>query len=155
MKYIKSNIGLMALILFSSFNLVAQNYLGKQKDIDAILKNIENFSQYYMNADYQMLAACYSIDGKIFPNNAQIIEGRDAIEKRWTLPQGVKILKHQVTPIEIKVINEYAYDYGIYEGETLRANGSTITWKGKYVIVWKKIDGEWKIYLDIWNNIKT
>ncbi len=72
----------MALILFSSFNLVAQNYSGDQKDIDAILKNIENFSQYYMNADYQMLASCYSIDGKIFPNNAQIIEGRDAIEKK-------------------------------------------------------------------------
>ncbi len=145
----------MAFLLFSSFNLFAQNYSGEQKDIDAILKNIENFSQYYMNADYPMLASCYTLDGKIFPNNAQIIEGRDAIEKRWTLPQGVAILKHQVTPIEIKVINEYAYDYGIYEGETLRANGSTISWKGKYVIVWKKIDGEWKIYLDIWNDIKA
>ena len=28
-----------------------------------------------------------------------------------------------------------------------------VSWHGKYTIVWKKTDGEWKIYLDIWNNV--
>ena len=60
---------------------------------------------------------------------------------------------HKITPKEIKVVGNEAYDYGYYEGTTLRANGSESNWKGKYVIIWKKVAGEWKIYLDIWNRI--
>jgi len=35
--------------LFISANLLAQEYHGKQKDIQQILKNIDLFSQYYRN----------------------------------------------------------------------------------------------------------
>jgi len=28
------------------------------------------------------------------------------------------------------------------------------SWKGKYVIVWKKVDSKWKMHLDIWNSVK-
>jgi len=82
-----------------------------------------------------------------------IIAGEKNIKKYWTLPEGVKILKHKITPLEIKVIKKYAYDYGYYEGETLTAEGKTVAWKGKYVIVWKKVGKNWKMYLDIWNGL--
>lgn len=133
----------------------AQNYQGKEKDIKQILKNIESFSNYYMNAEYQKLAECYTLDGKIFPNNADIIEGQKAIKDRWVLPENVKILKHKISPKEIRIVKDIAYDYGYYEGQTQKANGDTVSWKGKYVIVWKKVGKNWKIYLDIWNRIKS
>ena len=151
---IKSKIFFIAIsILLSTLNTQAQQFFGKQKEINKILKSIENFSQFYMNADYENLAAAYTLDGKIFPNNTDIIEGREKIKIRWTLPENVKILKHKITPLEINIIKKTAYDYGYYEGTTQRADGSTVSWKGKYVIVWKRVDGEWKIYLDIWNRI--
>lgn len=146
---------LTVLILLMAFtqNGISQNYIGKQKEIDQILKNIENFSSYVMNADYEKIAESYTVDGKIFPNNKEIIEGRDSIMDYWRLPEGVQTTYHKIIPSEIKIIGKEAYDYGYYEGKTKRKNGEEVSWRGKYIIIWKKVDKEWKIYLDIWNAV--
>ena len=140
-------------ILFFSFQGFSQTYTGDQKEIDQILKNAASFSEYIINADYDKIAASYTEDGKIFPNKRKIIEGREKIRAYWVLPEGVSTVSHKVTASEIKVIGDEAYDYGYYEGATKSANGSISRWGGKYVIVWKKVNGDWKMYLDIWNSI--
>lgn len=139
---------------FLSFSLSAQNYIGNEQDIKKILHNIKSFSTYVMNSDYDSIALAYTEDGKIFPNNVDIIEGREKIRQRWVLPEGVNTSLHQLSPVEITINGEYAYDYGRYNGITVRRDGSEAPFKGKYVIVWKKVANDWKIYLDIWNNIR-
>jgi ketosteroid isomerase-like protein len=106
-----------------------------------------------MDGNSEKLSRFYTENGKIFPNNTNIITGREAIKKRWTLPEGLTIKYHKVTPSEIKIIDDFAYDYGYYEGSSVSQKGES-SFKGKYVIIWEKIDDDWKIYLDIWNNIK-
>lgn len=123
---------------------------GQLAEIEA---EIKEFSRAYMEGDYDALANAYTPDGKIFPNNTGIIEGREAIKARWTLPEGARILKHEVNPESISIIGNYAHDYGYYEGMSSDAGGEISNWKGKYVIIWKKIEGDWKIYLDIWNRV--
>ncbi|MBT8306796.1 MAG: DUF4440 domain-containing protein [Maribacter sp.] len=118
-----------------------------------ILEAIATFSKAYMDGDYDRLANSYTTDGKIFPNNTTIIEGREAIKKKWILPKDTKIVDHKIEPLEIKFIGNYAYDYGYYMGKTKNPNGSIVQWKGKYVIIWKKEANIWKIYLDIWNRV--
>ena len=142
-------------MILLSMNVVgiSQQYSGNQEDIDAILENIDKFSSYVMDSNNEKIAECYTDDGKIFPNNREIIEGRTLIKAYWKSPEGVSTIHHNVTPSEIKVLGSEAYDYGYYEGKTKRKDGQVVAWKGKYVIVWKKIEGEWKIYLDIWNRI--
>lgn len=120
-----------------------------------ILSNIKDFSISVMKSDYQSIGMAYTVDAKIFPNNMDILEGREAIIEYWTLPEGVQIKYHKITPEEIKVLDNEAYDYGYYEGTTRRSDGTEVSWKGKYVIIWRKIDQEWKMYLDIWNRIKN
>ena len=141
---------LMLSAVFSS----AQNFIGDEKDIQSILKNIANFSHSFMNDDPQGMADAYTSDGKIFPNGDDIIVGQEGLLKYWTLPDGVKVKYHKVTPLEIYVNGDRADDHGYYEGTTISQDGKTSSWKGKYVIIWKKINGEWKIYLDIWNGIQ-
>lgn len=131
----------------------AQNYSGDEQDIQQILTNIEMFSEHYMSGDYESLANSYAENAKILPPGANIIEGKTAIKKRWILPEGVSVPHHKITPTEIQIIENYAYDMGYYEGKTLRADQSEVSWKGKYLIVWKKEDGDWKIYMDTWNRI--
>lgn len=151
---IKSSIIYTCILLFGLTEwTAAQNYSGSQEDIDQILQNIERFSQAYMSEDYDALADAYTIDGKILPPGADIIEGRKAIKGRWILPEGVDVPFHKITPIEIKINGDYAYDTGYYEGKSKKLNGDVIDFKGKYVIVWKKVDDDWKIYLDIWNGV--
>ena len=142
----------LAILLVNNL-LFAQTYIGKQKDLDIILENTKAFSAYYVGADYEKLSQCYTDDGKIFPSGEDILEGHGKIADRFRVPEGVKILKHKVTPQEIRILKKYAYDYGYYEGETQRQDGTVSSWKGKYVIVWKKEKKDWKIYLDIWNRI--
>ena len=107
-----------------------------------------------MRSDYHSIGKAYTVDAKIFPNNMDIIQGREEIIKYWTLPEGLRTKYHKIIPEEIKIIGNEAYDYGYYEGTTLRSDGTESNWKGKYVVVWRKIDREWKMYLDIWNRIK-
>jgi uncharacterized protein (TIGR02246 family) len=118
---------------------------------EKIREKVREFSAAYMNADAAAIASMYTTDAKIFPGNSDIISGRAAIEQRWQFAEGVKDLYHKITPSEIRIINNYAYDYGYYEGSTTNKKGKTSSFQGKYVIVWRKEIGEWKIYLDIWN----
>jgi len=146
---------LLILLFFTlSLSLNAQNYIGDKADIDQILQNTKAFSGFIMASDYDKIANAYTSGGKIFPNNLEIIEGREAIRKYWVLPEGVSTTYHKVTPQEIRVLGDYAHDHGVYEGKTKRADGTESSWKGKYVIVWQKVKGEWKMYLDIWNRIQ-
>jgi len=121
--------------------------------IKAIRANTIAFSQAYMRGDYEFMANAYLPDGKILPGGASIITGRKAIHQRWVEPAGTKTIFHKVHHEEIKILGDEAYDYGYYEGKTRRENGSVVAWKGKYVIVWKKADQDWKMYLDIWNRV--
>ena len=144
---------LLTLAILFSVSSFGQEFYGKKKEINKILKNIESFSQYYMNGEIDKLVACYTSDGKIMPDRMGILEGEKDLMKYWNLPDDVKILYHKVTPSEIRIIKKVAYDYGFYEGQTLTPKGEKVSWKGKYIIVWKKIGKEWKIYLDIWNRV--
>ncbi len=150
MKYLTKII--LVLAVFSQVQAQTQVLNGNKKDIQTILKNTADFSKHVMSSNYEMIAASYTEDAKIFPNNMKILEGKDII-KYWTLPKGLSTSHHKITQNEITIIKDTAYDYGYYEGKTQNIKGEERTWGGKYVIVWKKINGDWKIYLDIWNNI--
>ena len=127
----------------------ANNEIERQK----ILSNIKNFSQAFMDENYDALVDAYTFDGKIFPNGAKIIEDKETLRDYWVIKNGSKNLFHQIHPEEIKFLGDYAYDYGYYNGKTQRKDGTISEWKGKYVIIWKKVDDDWKIYLDIWNRV--
>lgn len=154
LKMFKNQLLLIICFVGISVSSFGQTYNGKQKDINQILKNVEQFSAFFMAADVENLVNCYTIDGKIFPNNQKVLEGKEALKKYWTIPEDIKTIHHKITPSEITIKGKTAYDYGYYEGKTQLANGEISEWKGKYVIVWKKVGKEWKIYLDIWNQVK-
>ncbi|WP_298421014.1 nuclear transport factor 2 family protein [uncultured Kordia sp.] len=143
----------LLLVTFSIQFGIGQTYSGNQKDIDQILQNAKKFSSYVNSSNYEMIGASYTNDAKIFPQRGNIIVGVKDILTYWTLPEGVKTINHKITPSEITIVKNTAYDYGYYEGTTVRANGEESSWKGKYVIVWKRVGNDWKMYLDIWNSI--
>lgn len=149
----KQKLLLPALFLLMASTLPAQNYYGKAKHINQILANIEAFSNYYVNGETEKLVASYTVDGKILPANSDVRSGPEALRNWWAVREGVTILRHKITPLEIRITGKYAHDHGYYEGETMNAAGEKFPFKGKYVIVWQKVGKEWKIYLDMWNSL--
>lgn len=140
-------------IVYPTWKISCTKTDSQKSDLEIIKENTRAFSKAFMDADHNKLVTLYTNDAKIFPMNQSIITGTEGLTKYWTLPDDVQTLHHNVTPSEIHIENNYAYDYGIYEGRTLTKEKKEVSWKGKYVIVWKKINDDWKIYLDIWNKI--
>ncbi|MGD1847637.1 MAG: YybH family protein [Salibacteraceae bacterium] len=137
---------LLAVAVFTTS--IAQN-----KEEEAIRSQAKIFSSNLMNGELDQVVAMYTEDAKIFPNNREILEGQE-LANYWN-PSGERKWRtsyHKITPVEIKVFGDEAYDYGYYEGTSTDGTQSS-NWKGKYVIIWRKVDDVWKIYLDIWNRI--
>ncbi len=126
-------------------------------DPEAIIrKNIADFSANLMKGNYQAVVAAYTDDAKIFPPSLDILSGSEAISRYWTPSENAKsrIVYHKVTPSEITITGNTAYDWGYYEGTSENDKGERSNWRGKYVIVWKEVSpGDWKIYLDCWNRV--
>lgn len=141
-------------ILFLPAIAFTQKINGSAKQGKAIMANIRQFSADYVAGNYAAVVNAYTTDGKIMPPGPPIITGHDELLKRWTMPEGSKMLAHAISPEEITILGKTAYDFGYYEGESQNAEGERTPFKGKYVIVWKKVAGEWKIYLDIWNPVR-
>ena len=131
----------------------AQILLGDKEEARAILKIAENFSTAMMAGDSEAILSMYTEDAKIFPVNRQILSGDD-LATYWA-PENVSgVTAHKFYPEEISVMGDTAYDYGYYAGTSENAEGASVNWKGKYVVVWKKTAEGWKIYLDSWSRVK-
>ena len=144
---------LVLLLLFTVQRASSQTIKSDSSEMKIITENIKTFSAYYISGNYEALANMYCKDGMILPPDADIIKGREAIKKRWELPEGVSVPYHKTSPTEISINDDWAYDIGYYEGTTIKKNGDEGNFKGKYLIVWKKEEGDWKIYADAWNRI--
>jgi len=119
-----------------------------------IIQASQNFSKAYINGDIDGIMNSYTADAKIFPNNLEILDG-DSLKAYWTpRDNGYRTIHHKITSTEIKFFGDYAHDYGYFEGKTQSEDGTVSDWRGKYVVIWKKEAGKWKMYLDIWNAIR-
>ncbi|MGW9687166.1 YybH family protein [Flagellimonas sp. 2504JD1-5] len=119
-----------------------------------IMAASKSFSKAYIEQDFGAMANIYTHDAKLIPLGIPIVEGREAIKARWEMGKATKILSHSMDASEINIIGDYAYDYGYYSGTSQKASEPISKWKGKYVVVWKKVAGSWKMYIDIWNRLK-
>ena len=115
---------------------------------DYIRKAASNFEEEIRKGDSVALASHYASDAIVMPPNSEMIKGSD-IMSFWgsVIRMGVKDLKLNITNID--------GDGDVYaESGTLEIFGADNTSldKAKYVVVWKKENGDWKMYRDIWNS---
>ena len=128
-----------------------KNNTASEEDLKIIKRNAAAFSKAYVAGDAKAVANLYTTDGKIFPGKNTIIEGHEKLETFWTSGGSSKLIAHKVSPEEVKIIGNYAYDYGYFSGSAEQKDGSQSDFGGNYVIIWKKVGEDWKMYLDIWN----
>lgn len=110
------------------------------------------FSQNYISGNCIEIANAYTDDAIILPPGKDVLIGKKNIYQYWDkLPKG-NIILHRSDPIEIKIAKNTAYEYGFYYTQTKNEIGDLKPIQSaKYYIIWKKIKGEWKMYMDMWN----
>ena len=107
------------------------------------------FSADFARGDAAAVASHYTIAAQVLPPNGDVVRGREAIARFWkgVMDGGVKGVK--LTVVEAESTGGTAHEVGTYAltGE----DGKTLD-TGKYIVIWKRDGGEWKIHRDIWNS---
>jgi uncharacterized protein (TIGR02246 family) len=103
--------------------------------------------------DAGAIARFYAEDGAILPPGQTIAQGRVAITAVWSRYLSLKdfTLDFSPTKITVAAAGDLAYDIGTYS-LSFETEKGTIRDNGKYVVVWKKINAEWKVAADIFNS---
>jgi uncharacterized protein (TIGR02246 family) len=122
-------------------------------DEQAIRGQVDHWLQLVKAKDAAAIAALYTEDGAIMPPNAPIGKGRAAIQQTWASMMQAPGFALTFTPEQIVVSasGDMALDRGTYS-LTVAPGGIAQTDTGKYVVVWRKVGGEWKAAADILNS---
>ena len=115
---------------------------------DYIRKEALNFGEEIRKGDSVALASHYALNAVVMPPNSDAVTGNDLVGL-WggALRMGVKDFRLNIT--DITGGGDVYAETGTYE--MFGANNKSMD-KGKYVAVWKKENGNWKMYRDIWNS---
>lgn len=121
-----------------------------QPDIrSAIAAANSTFVERFEQGDAAGMANLYTEDGQMMPPNGDVIQGREALTLFW---QG--LFDAGIAAVELEIVE--AESFGTTASEVSRytlfdANGEMLD-RGKYIILWKLVDGEWMIHRDIFNS---
>ena len=113
-----------------------------------IQKKTDQFTEAHITKDTAFLNSCFAKDARVFPPNSKIVEGHKDIallNSDW-VSYGIIEFKEESTAFYGN--NSYVIDEGNYY---LRYGEEEVIDEGKYINIWKNIDGEWKLYSNIWN----
>ena len=125
---------------------------GKKSDPDAVRTEIEaankQFMEIFARGDAATLAGAYTEDAQALPPGSQIVEGRAAIEAMWRGLYSLPVKEIQLETKEVVGHEDDACEVGRYR---LIGNDGSIFEAGKYVVIWRRGEGGWKLYRDIWN----
>lgn len=127
------------------------NKLGEVREkIDAVNKG---FVEAFNRGDLAAAMEVYTEDATILPPNADIMKGKSAITAYWqgALDMGVKEAKLETVEVTL-MGDEAACEIGRYVLKIHPEGGEAFTDKGKYMMIWKHVDGSWKWDTDAWNS---
>lgn len=121
--------------------------LKSETDISTLEKEIElrlrEYESHLQNGDSIALGNMYMEDAEIIPSTM----GRNNITKVFG-----SMIRDSITGSSFKTTKLWGNDQLLVEdgtGTWSHANG-TVVGRGRYLLVWKKDDGKWKILRDTW-----
>ncbi len=140
---------LIASIFFTSCDqkVTKKSAETKQTDLSNLEKEIElrlrEYEKYLQNGDSIALGNMYMVDAEIIPSTV----GRKNIIKGFG-----GMIRDSITGSSFKTTHLWGNDQLLVEdgtGTWSHANGKVVG-SGRYLLVWKKDEGKWKILRDTW-----
>jgi ketosteroid isomerase-like protein len=117
-----------------------------KKEIETANREImETFSK----ADSVGMANAYSKDGYLMPSNMPSVKGKENITSFWGSRMKAGMSSATLTTLEVWGDENFITEEGLYE---MKSKDGAQLGKGKYIVLWKKEEGKWKLHRDIWNS---
>ncbi|HET9263878.1 MAG TPA: SgcJ/EcaC family oxidoreductase [Vicinamibacterales bacterium] len=108
------------------------------------------FMAAFAKRDAAAVAALYTDGGQLLPPNSEVVRGHEAIREFWQGAMTRGLTGATLETVDVDASGETAVEVGRYR---LTA-GDAEADHGKYIVVWKNVDGRWKLHRDIWNTSK-
>lgn len=106
----------------------------------------------FNKGDFDGVAQLYTANATALPPGSPMVKGRTALGKMWK-GMAEQASDPKLTTLEVKRIGPNAIrEIGTYSLMTKGAAPKEIS--GKYLVVWERVKGEWKLAADIWNDGK-
>jgi uncharacterized protein (TIGR02246 family) len=133
---------IVALLVLSAMPAAAQNK-------PTIQKLSDEWSAAFNKGDSHALAEMYTDDAHVLPAGAEMVHGRQAIQGFWD--NAMKQLGDaRLTTVDVQPLGpDAAREIGTFSFKTKGSQPQEVT--GKYVVVWRKVNDQWKLATDIWN----
>lgn len=119
----------------------------------AIHRNNADFVAAMAAGDAEKLASMYAESGVVYPPNAPAMNGSAAIRQFWAGLTGSSNVNLKIAPVNVMQSCDMAVETGTYELTIApKSGGGSMNDNGKYVVVWRKVGGQWKIAVDTFNS---
>jgi uncharacterized protein (TIGR02246 family) len=116
---------------------------------DAIAVANEEFMAAVKRGDAAGLAALYTENGQVLPPNSDSVAGKGAIQMFWQAVMDMGIKEAELKLVEVEAHGDTAIELSTF---TLHGEGGEALDKGKYIVIWKREGGQWKLHRDIFNS---
>jgi uncharacterized protein (TIGR02246 family) len=110
------------------------------------------WAELFNKGDFDALAQLYTADAIAFPPGSAMVKGRSAIGKMWK-SMAEQTSNPKITTLEVKRLSpNTAREIGTFSLMTKGPAPKEVS--GKYLVVWERVGGDWKLAADIWNDGK-
>ena len=116
---------------------------------DAIVAADDQFMAAFNSGDAAGVAALSTDQGQLLPPNADFMVGKEAIQAFWQGAMDMGIAAAKIEILEVEGHGDTAIEVSKY---TLHAQGGEELDAGKFIVIWKRVGGEWKLHRDIFNS---
>lgn len=107
----------------------------------------KRFVEAFSKGDAARIAAMYAEGARVLPPNSPMVQGRQRIQELWQsfISTGAKLM---LSTSDVEAQGNVVYEVGTYE--LIFPDNKRDA--GKYVVVWRRQKGDWKLAIDIWNS---
>ncbi|WP_455170285.1 YybH family protein [Aegicerativicinus sediminis] len=155
MKILRLVVLLVVVIMQSCINTTNQQEASPEENVDDVKQIIEaknaKISNWYAEGQIDSVANHFAPNAIQFPPNMTPLRGRENFKEVWK--QNVQIGKwnFSLNTQDVKLSGDLATELGSYTLDFVANEKSPIpsmSDKGNYVVLWEKLDGDWKIVWD-------
>ena len=106
--------------------------------------------EFFNKGDFAGVASLYTVDATAFPPGSAMVQGRTAIAAMWK-SIAEQVSDPKVTTLDVKSLGpSAAREIGTFSLKTKGPTPKEVS--GKYLVLWEKVGGDWKLAADIWND---
>lgn len=130
---------------------------GQRRTDPALDELADAFAAAFNARDAAMVASFYADDAVVMPPDQPMVRGRRDVEAYYARGFRQDISSFRLVPMESVIAGDRGFEAGT-SLMTERSIASSIggpglvTTGGKYVVIYRRVNGQWKIAYDIFNN---